>query len=433
MAPGEKKKNLRLQKQSYSLDIPKENDNSILHRTSSFNHVLDGSKIVVSDNGPAWLRRSREKLGETPEYLIRTGSLKTKRIEDPQRSSGESGQDTSYVVQTGCYMWTGRSFHRDSYIVHRGQRKEGAVRKSVEHKTKNTEKNKSEGLSFGNRNDTIKCYEKPEFEGRSFTCEPVSSRHYKHFSTAHQITTVRKQGFANPSLEQNDDICSEILTAKLSRMHFPESEKEEMEKVPSNNFPCHNSFNHAQSLPPQPRKTFKELTRRMREQMQLLLEKQLEVDYEVVKNDAIVRDITAKLSAVAEEKEIHQFSVHVKELVSLQNLILGLAARLAKVEENLKSAKEPPLEDNSVIIGLEKKKIKLVEQLSEAQWIKRNIDKRSEKVERSLLKNLGEEKLRSYKQFVSETTKLLNEKKELSDKMKLCRAQMADLELQEGV
>ena len=114
--------------------------------------------------------------------------------------------------------------------------------------------------------------------------------------------------------------------------------------------------------------------------MQLLLEKQLEVDYEVVKNDAIVRDITAKLSAVAEEKEIHQFSVHVKELVSLQNLILGLAARLAKVEENLKSSKEPPLEDNSVIIGLEKKKIKLVEQLSEAQWIKRNIDKRSEKV-----------------------------------------------------
>ena len=55
------------------------------------------------------------------------------------------------------------------------------------------------------------------------------------------------------------------------------------------------------------------------------------------------------------------------------------------------------------------------------------------KVERSLLKHLGEEKLRSYKQFVSETTKLLNEKKELSDKMKLCRAQMADLELQEGV
>ena len=77
----------------------------------------------MKQNGPAWLRRSRDKLGSTPEYLIRTGSMKSKRIDDPDRGAGHGGDFTSYVVQAGCYMWTGRAYHRESYIVQRREKR----------------------------------------------------------------------------------------------------------------------------------------------------------------------------------------------------------------------------------------------------------------------------------------------------------------------
>ena len=119
MAPAERKKPLRLQKQSYSLDFPKEEISKDLHRTGSV--TLANNDNVKQNGGPAWLRRSIDKLGSTPEYLIRTGSMKSKRIDDPDRGARHGGDFTSYVVQAGCYMWTGRAYHRESYI---GQRRE---------------------------------------------------------------------------------------------------------------------------------------------------------------------------------------------------------------------------------------------------------------------------------------------------------------------
>ena len=112
MAPAERKKPGRLQKQSYSLDIPNEETPCDLYRTVSVTLASDEGKKEAA--GPAWLRRSRDKLGETPEYLIRTGSMKSKRIDDPDRDTKHDSDYASYVVQAGCYMWTGRSYHRDN-------------------------------------------------------------------------------------------------------------------------------------------------------------------------------------------------------------------------------------------------------------------------------------------------------------------------------
>ena len=75
--------------------------------------------------------------------------------------------------------------------------------------------------------------------------------------------------------------------------------------------------------------------KRMKEQIKTLLEQQLEVDYKIVTNEGIARDIAAKLSNLAGDKEVDKFYLHVKELESVHNLVLGLAARLAKVEENI--------------------------------------------------------------------------------------------------
>ena len=96
----------------------------------------------------------------------------------------------------------------------------------------------------------------------------------------------------------------------------------------------------SQSLPSHPRKTMSELMKRMKEQIKALLEHQLEVDYKIVTNEGIARDIAAKLSNLAGDKEVDKFNLHVKELESVHNLVLGLAARLAKVEENIELLKD---------------------------------------------------------------------------------------------
>ena len=52
--------------------------------------------------------------------------MKSKRIDDPNRGAGHGGDFTNYVVQTGCYMWTSRAYHRESYIVQRGEKRDEA-------------------------------------------------------------------------------------------------------------------------------------------------------------------------------------------------------------------------------------------------------------------------------------------------------------------
>ena len=97
------------------------------------------------------MRRSKRELnGEEPRYLVRTGSLRTRKIldspapsprsegggreggrtdggdttmEEREGGSREGGNtlrknegETCYMLQTGCYVWTGRfgiSHHRN--------------------------------------------------------------------------------------------------------------------------------------------------------------------------------------------------------------------------------------------------------------------------------------------------------------------------------
>ena len=73
----------------------------------------------------------------------------------------------------------------------------------------------------------------------------------------------------------------------------------------------------------------------MKEQIKTLLEQQLEVDYKIFTNEVIARHIAAKLLNLADDKEVDKFDLHVKELDSVHNLVLGLATRLAEVEENI--------------------------------------------------------------------------------------------------
>ena len=121
------------------------------------------------------------------------------------------------------------------------------------------------------------------------------------------------------------------------------------------------------------KKTPGELLKRMRDKISDLVEKQFEVDYKIVMNDITGKDIASKLSYFASEREKEKFILHVEEFDSVTCLILGLAGRLAKTEQDIGQGNERKLAE-------ERKREKLAAQLAEALRIKENIDKRSTKV-----------------------------------------------------
>ena len=115
------------------------------------------------------------------------------------------------------------------------------------------------------------------------------------------------------------------------------------------------------------------LLKRMRDKISDLVEKQFKVDYKIVLNDNTWKDIASKLSYFASEREKEKFLLHVEEFDSVTCLILGLAGRLAKTEQDIGQGNERKLAE-------ERKREKLAAQLAEALRIKENIDKRSTKV-----------------------------------------------------
>ena len=53
------------------------------------------------------MRRSKRELGgQSPQFLVRTGSLKTRSM--MEREEKREGGNTCYMLQSGCYLWTGR-------------------------------------------------------------------------------------------------------------------------------------------------------------------------------------------------------------------------------------------------------------------------------------------------------------------------------------
>ena len=180
-----------------------------------------------------------------------------------------------------------------------------------------------------------------------------------------------------------------LKAGEKSKSHM-ESSKDHLNKHSKEEIVFHTLAEHqrhcsyeSKSLPPPTSKTMPQLIKRMREQMRILLEQQLDMEHKIVTNEVIARDIANKLSKLAGDEEVSKFNLHVQELDSVNNLIQGLAARLAKVEENFviisntcKSEKDSEMK----MFLLKRKKEKLEAQLSEAQWIKNNIDRRSRKV-----------------------------------------------------
>ena len=107
MAPTEHKKTLRLSQychfKSHSLDSGSADHPHNLYRT------ISDRQLFGETAGPdPWRSKAN------PEYLIRTGSMKSKDIkekyEDKERDflTVPGSNYASYILQAGCFMWTGR-------------------------------------------------------------------------------------------------------------------------------------------------------------------------------------------------------------------------------------------------------------------------------------------------------------------------------------
>ena len=119
---------------------------------------------------------------------------------------------------------------------------------------------------------------------------------------------------------------------------------------------------------------------KMREKMKFLIDQQFNVDYKIVLNDMRGKDIENKLGSTASEKEMEKFRIYVEEFDSVNCLLRGLAGRLAVVEDSLDQLTTCGEKLDNRYVMASRKRDKLEVQLSEALWIKNNIERRTVKV-----------------------------------------------------
>ncbi|XP_023342076.1 uncharacterized protein LOC111711846 isoform X2 [Eurytemora carolleeae] len=168
------------------------------------------------------------------------------------------------------------------------------------------------------------------------------------------------------------------------------------------------------------------LKSRMRKRIEDLENEKKNVELKTIENERLGSQLSTQFQLYADTKEIKQFSVHIQELGSVSCLILGLVCRLAKVESTLK---ESNFSDNLEEFQVRERRDRIFQQLEEARWIKRSIDKRSNRVECCVEKYLGYEGLLSYQEYIRWKLDYLTETRELEDKLELSRRELRRIDV----
>lgn len=144
-------------------------------------------------------------------------------------------------------------------------------------------------------------------------------------------------------------------------------------------------------------------------------------------------DIENKLNNFASQSEMEKFRQFIEEFDAVNCLIRGLAGRLAATEDNLDQLSFESDKFDNRWIKLRRKKEKLELQLSEALFIRSTIERRKSKIERMLVSHIGQTELKYFEEFLQEKEHLISMSAELSDKIKLCKKQIIEIELGHSV
>jgi len=157
-----------------------------------------------------------------------------------------------------------------------------------------------------------------------------------------------------------------------------------------------------------------ELAGKIRKRIDDSEKRKIEITEESVANDEVGAKLEDALAAFAQDVQLERYRGHVDEVEKVTSLLLCLAGRLARMEG------EEGEEATS-------KRTKLLSQLEEAKVLKKRIDKRGETVGKGLGDKLGEEKRTEYLTFLRTKERLVIEKREVEEKLRLSRDQLRAL------
>jgi len=133
---------------------------------------------------------------------------------------------------------------------------------------------------------------------------------------------------------------------------------------------------------------------------------------EIDANNAAGEALIALVGERGSMSDADKLSIHVKEVESVTNLLLVLRERLTRVEMELNT-----VQDNETTVELNAKKVKIEEQLVEANNLKQFRNKRQEIIKRSLKKFLDENHLLDFDNFLDNKVRLINLLREVDSKI----------------
>jgi len=133
---------------------------------------------------------------------------------------------------------------------------------------------------------------------------------------------------------------------------------------------------------------------------------------EIDANNAAGEALIALVGERGSMSDADKLSIHVKEVESVTNLLLVLRERLTRVEMELNT-----VQDNETTVELNAKKVKIEEQLVEANNLKQFRNKRQEIIKRSLKKFLEENHLLDFDNFLDTKVRLITLLREVDSKI----------------
>jgi len=469
---------------------------------------ISNSRVLERQNKNYSLEKSSSHLDlavkrPSPEYLVRTGSMKNKIIQSstlpnkqptskPEASKKKNNNYAFYNIQAGCFTWQGRAFYKNSYMM---QRNEAKSRKSFlsvsedfrsRHSSKqklseklsdsyvsNTscEKNKkipeesqnslnNSGQIQGIRrkesklpqplNDDIKIQtkvkklDKKDYENYSISNAPINNGSVsckQKTSEEHlrkEKQNVKKEGDKKLSDDKQTKCQLEMGSNTVNQKNFDDYRLYEnwSPRIPSLENICH-KYDKSRAGPDDLSSNYDsnrdQLLIKMKEKMKVLVDHQFNIDYEILINNVKGTDIENKLNNFASQSEMEKFRQFIEEFDAVNCLIRGLAGRLAATEDNLDQLSFESDKFDNRWIKLRRKKEKLELQLSEALFIRSTIERRKSKIERMLVSHIGQTELKYFEEFLQEKEHLISMSAELSDKIKLCKKQIIEIELGHSV
>ncbi|XP_065211556.1 protein Shroom isoform X2 [Planococcus citri] len=157
------------------------------------------------------------------------------------------------------------------------------------------------------------------------------------------------------------------------------------------------------------------LVKHLTRQLEMLKSELDAISQESRQNEELGAMIWQQIMQSLSAREASKYKLHFQEVGQITSLLLGLGARLAKVENSLQDSSQQDSQTEKKI--LENRRSQLMQQLEDAKELKNDIDKRSSLLTSLLHKYFNQQQLNQYHQFIQTKCQLLIYNRNLNDKI----------------